>query len=203
MGKHQGPCSGLSDWRPCVCGRIGAELPACRERAMLHALKGKLGLVAGCCAASLAVGAVLGVGSLWMSRVTPMPTRVSSSPPPQNVPRTAPTSPAADAPAQGGQNNLPYARTRDGRWIHPVTGQACPKGARPTGSRGCVPYCLEQGMTYWEEADRCIPTSAAKTACEGKGGTWIVGIENQEGRCRVPLTEIDPRERGRLDRLGR
>jgi hypothetical protein len=167
---------------------------------MLQMLKGKLGLVAGCCAGSLALGLVLGVGSVWLTRAPPMATTVFPPPSPKQVQRTVPTSPVANAPVQTGQNNLPYARTQDGRLIHPFTGQVCPKDMRPIGRRGCVGYCAEEGMSYWEEAGRCVPTDRARVACEEKAGTWI---EDQGGRCRFPLTEIDPKARDRLDRLGR
>ncbi len=170
---------------------------------MLQMLKGKLGLVAGCCAGSLAVGLVLGVGSVWLTRVPPMAATVFPPPPPQQVQRTAPATPVVNTPVQAGQDNAPYARTRDGRLIHPVTGQACPKDMKPIGRRGCVEYCPEEGMSYWEDAGGCVPTDRARLACGERGGTWILGVENQGGRCRFPLTEIDPRARDRLNRLGR
>ena len=96
-----------------------------------------------------------------------------------------------------------FKKTQDGRFIHPVTGQACPKDMKPVGRRGCVGYCAEDDMYFWEKAGRCIPKSEAKTACEEDRGTWIVTVDSKEERCRVPLTEIDPQATQRFNRFGR
>jgi hypothetical protein len=170
---------------------------------MLQVLKGKWGLVAGCCAASLGVGLMIGGASVWLTPAPPRVTTAFPPPPSHQALRTVPSAPVANDSIQTGKNNLPYARTQDGRLIHPVTGQACPRDMKPIGRRGCVEYCPEENMTYWEDAGRCVPTERASAACVEKGGTWILGVEDQGGRCRVPLTEIDPKARNRLDRLGR
>jgi hypothetical protein len=161
---------------------------------MVHNLRAKLFLIAGCCAGSVVVGAILAGGSLWLSRA-PSPPR-AASPGPQNSQgqQFAPT--AATPPSA-------FKKTPDGRLIHPITGQACPKDMKPIGRRGCVGYCEQEDMFFWEPSGRCILKSEAKAACEERNGTWIVTVDSTEERCRVPLTEIDPKERERLYRLER
>jgi hypothetical protein len=161
---------------------------------MLHTFRQKLGLVVGCCAGSLSVGLVLWVGTVWL------PAALSSPP---DARRNAPVTSSTGVPGQTAEDNPVYARNPDGRFIHPITGQPCPIGTKPAGRSGCVGYCPEQDMVYWEETGQCIPVADAKIACERKAGTWIVAADGREHRCRVPLTEIDPRERRRLERLGR
>ena len=161
---------------------------------MFPNLKGKLVIVAGCCAGSLAVGLIIAGGSLWLSRAPPPPIPVPVMRQPQAIQPTAPPKPAASSP---------LAKTPDGRLIHPVTGQACPKDMKPVGRRGCVGYCPEEDMYFWEKTGRCIPKTSAKAACEENNGTWIATVDTHEERCRIPLTEIDPNERQRLYRLER
>ena len=161
---------------------------------MLHTFRQKLGLVVGCCAGSLSVGLVLWVGTVWL------PAALSSPP---DARRNAPVTSSASIPGQAVEGTETYARKPDGRFIHPLTGQPCPIGTKPAGRSGCVGYCPEQGMFYWEETGQCIPVVEAKIACEQKSGTWIVGADDRTHRCRFPLTEIDPSERRTLQRLGR
>ena len=161
---------------------------------MFPNLKGKLVIVAGCCAGSLAVGLIIAGGSLWLSRAPPPPILVPVMRQPQAMQPTAPPKSAASSP---------LAKTPDGRLIHPVTGQACPKDMKPVGRKGCVGYCPEEDMYFWEKTGRCIPKTAAKAACEKNNGTWIVTVDTHEERCRILLTEIDPNERQRLYRLER
>jgi len=96
-----------------------------------------------------------------------------------------------------------FKKTLDGRLIHPVTGQACPKDMKPVGRKGCIGYCAEEDMYFWEKTGRCIPKIEAKVACEENLGTWIVTVDTKEERCRIPLTEIDPQATQRLNRFGR
>jgi hypothetical protein len=146
---------------------------------MLQMLKGKWGLVAGCCAASLVVGLAIGGASVWLTPAPPRATTTFPPPPSQQALRTVPTAPVANDSVQTGQSNLPYARTQDGRLIHPVTGQVCPRDMKPIGRRGCVEYCAEVDMTYWDDAGGCVPTDRARVACVEKAGTWILGVEGQ------------------------
>jgi hypothetical protein len=164
-----------------------------KEEAVPPNARAKVVLVAGCCAGSLAVGLILGGGSLWLSRAPSLPITVPVMRP-QAMQPTAPSKSAAGSPV---------AKTPDGRLIHPVTGQACPKDMKPVGRRGCVGYCPEEDMYFWEKTGRCIPKTAAKVACEESAGTWIAAVDTHEERCRIPLTEIDPNERQRLYRLER
>jgi hypothetical protein len=161
---------------------------------MLYTPSQKLVLVVGCCAASLATVVVLWIGTVWL------PTALSSPP---EARRNAPVASAIGVPGQTPDSNGTYARKPDGRFIHPLTGQPCPIGTKPVGRSECVGYCSEQGMIYWEQTGQCIPLADAKITCEEKGGIWVVGTDNREVRCRFPLTEIDPRERRRLEQLGR
>ena len=185
-----------NDSRSCAHG-IRCDTGICqhlKEETVLHNLKAKLVLVAGCCAGSLAVGLILGGGSLWLSRVPSLPITVPPVPPPREMQQNTPPPTTAGSP---------FKKTQDGRLIHPVTGQACPKDTKPIARRGCAGYCPEEDMFFWEKTGRCIPKSTAKVACEEVGGTWIVTVDTKEQRCRVPLTEIDPNERQRLYRLER
>jgi hypothetical protein len=165
-----------------------------KEEAVPPNARAKVVLVAGCCAGSLAVGLILGGGSLWFSRAPPSLPITAPVMRPQAIQPTAPSKSAAGSPV---------AKTPDGRLIHPVTGQACPKDMKPFGRRGCVGYCPEEDMYFWEKTGRCIPKTAAKVACEESAGTWIATVDTHEERCRIPLTEIDPNERQRLYRLER
>src|SRR5262245_24762727 len=153
----------------------------------MKSLKAKLILVAGCCAGSLGVFLILAGVSQWLSRAPMLG--------PQQVKQSAPEMTAAATSS--------FKKTQDGRLIHPVTGQACPKDMKPIGRRGCIGYCAEEDMYFWEKTGRCIPKSEAKVACEENRGTWIVTVDTQEERCRVPLTEIDPQTTQRLNRFGR
>jgi hypothetical protein len=97
----------------------------------------------------------------------------------------------------------PFKKTQDGRLIHPVTGQACPKDMKPIGRRGCIGYCAEEDMYFWEKTGLCIPKNEARVACEENRGTWIVTVDTKEERCGIPLTEIDPQATNRLNQFKR
>ena len=159
---------------------------------MRQSLKAKLVLIVGCCVGSLAVLLILAGGSQWLSR----------------APMLGMTTPSARQPQQTTQEataaaSSSFKKTQDGRLIHPVTGQDCPKDMKPVGRRGCIGHCEEEDMHFWEKIGRCIPKSDAKVACEENRGTWIVTVDTKEERCRIPLTEIDPQTTNRLNRFGR
>ena len=162
---------------------------------MQQSLKARLVLIAGCCAGSLAVLLILAVGSQWLSRAPMSGMTAPSARQPQQAQQTAPETTAAATSA--------FKKTQDGRLIHPVTGQACPKDMKPIGRRGCIGYCADEDMYFWEKTGRCILKSEAKVACEENRGTWIVTVDTKEERCRIPLTEIDPQATNRLNRFGR
>jgi hypothetical protein len=106
--------------------------------------------VAACCVASLSVTLTLWVGTVWL------PAALSSPPEPRG---NAAVTSAASVPGQTAGANPTYARKPDGRFIHPLTGQPCPIGTKPTGRSGCVGYCPEQDKFYWEETGQCSATS--------------------------------------------
>ena len=153
----------------------------------MKSLKAKLVLIAGCCAGSLAVVLILAGGSQWLSR----------------APMLGPLQVQQNAPEMTAAAISSFKKTLDGRLIHPVTGQVCPKDMKPIGRKGCIGYCAEEDMYFWEKSGRCIPKSEAKVACEENRGTWIVTVDTKEERCRIPLTEIDPQTTNRLNRFGR
>src|SRR5262245_22866875 len=100
-------------------------------------LKSTLLLVAGCCAGSLAVGLIRAGASRWLSQELSL--SIVATPASQNrqAPQTAPT---AVIPSSS------FARTPDGRLIHPLTKQACPKDMKPIGRKACVGYCEQEDM---------------------------------------------------------
>jgi hypothetical protein len=77
------------------------------------------------------------------------------------------------------------------------------KDMKPIGRRGCIGYCAEEDMYFWEKTGRCIPKNEAKIACEENRGTWIVTVDTKEERCRIPLAEIDPQATNRLNQFKR
>jgi hypothetical protein len=178
---------------------VAALICSILEQVMPRTSTDWLVLAGGCCAGALVIGLVLAFGSIWLSQSPRTANEMSSSP--QKAGRTPTALPAKEP--RGNTDTSASARTPDGRFIHPQTGRACPIDTKPTARGGCTPSCSEPGLSYWEDARRCIPVAEARTACEAKSGNWIDGPENEGGRCRVPLTEIDPTERGRLNRLGR
>src|SRR5262245_14108408 len=102
------------------------------EEPMMGTFKAKLILLAGCCVGSLGVGLLLASGSLWLSSV-PRQTaiKLSATTADRNVSRSDPTTTGVPGSTESTLDGPRFATTRDGRFVHPVTGHACPVGTRP------------------------------------------------------------------------